>query len=133
MDERPPISKSRLVRGLLMVAGTLALGLGLIGIFLPLLPTTPFLLLAAACYFRSSQRLYDWLMSHRWISEPLRQYHNGQGIPLKTKLVALISLWLSISLSAWLVVPGHMVWAKALLALIALAVSMQIVTLPTRR
>ena len=62
------------------------MALGIAGIFLPLLPTTPFLLLAAACYVRSSPRLYRWLMNHRWTGEYIRDYREKRGLPLRTKI-----------------------------------------------
>lgn len=78
------------------IAGAAALLLGILGIFLPLLPTTPFLLLASACFARGSTRLHGWLLSHRVFGEYLRNFEAGRGIPLKAKVVATIMLWASL-------------------------------------
>jgi uncharacterized protein len=71
--------------------------LGAVGIFLPVLPTTPFLLLAAACYCRSSDKLYQWLMGNKWFGTYIKNYREGKGLSIKTKIIALTVLWVSIS------------------------------------
>ena len=81
------------------VAGTLAVLLGILGIFLPLLPTTPFLLLASWCFARGSERLHRWLLSHRVFGEYLRNFEAGRGIPLKAKILATVMLWASLLLA----------------------------------
>ena len=78
------------------VMGALAVVLGIAGIFLPLLPTTPFLLLASWCFARGSVRLHRWLLSHRVFGEYLRNFEAGRGIPLKAKIVATVLLWTSL-------------------------------------
>lgn len=95
----------KIQRSLLIVAGTIAVILGVIGIVLPVLPTTPFLLLAAACYVRASQRCYQWLITNRWLGDYIRNYREGRGIPLRTKIVVIACLWLTIGYSALWVVP----------------------------
>lgn len=75
------------------LAGGLAVLLGILGLFLPLLPTTPFLLLASWCFARGSDRLHRWLLSHRVFGEYLRNFEAGRGIPLKAKIVATVMLW----------------------------------------
>lgn len=81
------------------VAGVLAVLLGILGLFLPLLPTTPFLLLASWCFARGSTRLHRWLLSHRVFGEYLRNFEAGRGIPLKAKLLATAMLWTSLLLA----------------------------------
>ena len=81
------------------VAGAIAVLLGILGIFLPLLPTTPFLLLASWCFARGSDRLHGWLLSHRVFGEYLRNFEAGRGIPLKAKIVATVMLWGSLLLA----------------------------------
>lgn len=93
----------RLKRQLLLAAGTLSLAVGIAGIIIPLLPTTPFLLLAAGCYLRSSPRFYNWLMSNRWLGAYIRNYIEGKGIPIKVKLFIIALLWVTIGISIWLV------------------------------
>ena len=81
------------------VAGAIAVLLGILGIFLPLLPTTPFLLLASWCFARGSDRLHAWLLSHRVFGDYLRNFEAGRGIPLKAKILATVTLWGSILLA----------------------------------
>ncbi len=125
MYDRP----SRAVELLLKIAGTLALVIGGVGIILPLLPTTPFLLLAAVCYARSSERLYRWLLYNRWFGKYIRNWHEGRGIPMKTKAVSILFLILTIGYSAAFVVPFFI--GKVALILIAVCVSVHILSVPT--
>ena len=87
------------MKPLYIAAGVLALLLGILGLFLPLLPTTPFLLLASWCFARGSQRLHRWLLSHRVFGEYLRNFEAGRGIPLKAKILATVMLWGSLLLA----------------------------------
>lgn len=124
------IKKQRVLRALLIVAGTISLALGTIGLFLPILPTTPFLLLSAACYMRSSERLHDWLLNNRWFGEYIKNYQSGRGIPMKTKIIALSFLWLAILYSTFFVVDEIMI-AQIALLIIAAGVSLHLLRLPT--
>ncbi len=123
-------SKPRIVRALLLVAGTASLVLGTIGLVLPILPTTPFLLLAAACYMRSSERLHKWLLGNKWFGKYIRNYQEGKGIPLKTKIAAVTVLWAAILYSSFIVLNEVLIAQIALLA-IALGVSVHLIRLPT--
>jgi uncharacterized protein len=116
---------------LLVTAGTISLGLGLIGIFVPLLPTTPFLLLAAACYARGSRRLHDWLMSRPRLGAYIRRYREGLGIPLGTKLFTVGLLWATIGVS--LAVAAESAAVRIALLLIAAGVTIHVLTRPTFR
>lgn len=95
----------QLTKLLLIIAGSISLGLGLMGIVLPLLPTTPFLLLAAACYVRSSNRLYEWLISNKYFGSYIKNYRMGKGIPLKAKVMGVTVLWISMGFTIIFVVP----------------------------
>jgi uncharacterized membrane protein YbaN (DUF454 family) len=86
-------------RRLLIGAGTLSTALGIIGFFIPILPTTPFLLLAAACYMRSSERFYRWLINNRIFGAYVRNYIEGRGMPTRIKIFTILLLWLTIGLS----------------------------------
>ena len=110
------------------IAGTVALLLGIVGIFLPLLPTTPFLLLASACYMRGSDRMHQWLMNQRHLGPYLRNYQQGRGIPLRVKITALAFMWASLAVSMWLV---PLPWVRALLLLPGIAVTIHLYRLPT--
>jgi len=119
----------KLKRPLLLAAGTLSLAVGLVGIVVPLLPTTPFLLLAAACYLRSSQRFYNWLMNSPFLGNYIRNYIEGRGIPVKVKLFIIILLWATISLSIWLVANTVV---TIILLIVATGVTLHIIFLRTK-
>jgi uncharacterized membrane protein YbaN (DUF454 family) len=112
----------------LVVIGTVALALGVIGIVVPVLPTTPFLLLAAACYARSSERLHRWLMNNRYLGEPIRDYRDRRAVKQHVKIYALVVLWAGIGLS--IVAIGGF-WLTLALGGIALAVTAHILRLGT--
>ena len=79
--------------------GTLSLVLGVLVIFLPLLPTTPFLLLTATLYFKSSPKLYDWLLNHKYFGSYIRNYRENKAISLRAKIISITLLWITISYS----------------------------------
>ncbi|MCQ4240446.1 YbaN family protein [Stutzerimonas stutzeri] len=120
--------RNPLVRYLLLAVGWLSVALGFIGIFVPVLPTTPFLLLAAACFVRSSQRFYNWLVMHPRLGPWFRDYLDGNGIPLKGKVYAIGTMWLSIGISCWLV---PLVWARIGMLISATLVTLYILRLRT--
>ena len=109
--------------------GLLSLGLGILGIILPVLPTTPFLLLSAACFARGSERFYNWLLAHPWFGQSIRDYREGGGIRRSVKYKAIGLLWLTISLSVIFVV--NFVWAQVAMLLTATLVSVFLWTRPT--
>ncbi len=120
----------RLAKKILIVLGTFFLGVGVIGAFVPLLPTTPFLLLAAACYARSSKRLYDWLMSNRYFGRHLKDYVDGKGISLKLKIFTLSLLLMTIAYSVIFIIDNTF-WRMTLL-LIGAGVSVHIIAIKTK-
>jgi len=122
-------AKSRLIRLILIIAGTFFLGLGILGIFLPILPTTPFLLLSAACYARGSKRFYNWLMNNKIIGKYIRNYREGKGVPLKVKILSISFLWIVILFSAFFFVDIFVV--RIVLILIAIGVTIHILTIRT--
>jgi len=101
-DPAPPtVHRSRTVRMLLWIAGSISLVLGVIGVILPGLPTTPFILLAAACYAKASPRLHAWLLNHRWMGPMLRDWERDHSLTRRTKTVAVVSMMLMVSISIW--------------------------------
>lgn len=117
------------LRVLHIIAGSLCVGLALIGTVVPILPTTPFLLLAAYFYARSSQRFYTWLTTNRWFGEYIRSYREGRGLPLRHKVITIALVWLSIGSAALLAVSFW--WMRALLLIIALGVTLHLVKIKT--
>ncbi|SFJ75508.1 hypothetical protein SAMN04487936_10453 [Halobacillus dabanensis] len=94
-----------LKKALLIVVGWLSFAIGVAGIVLPLIPTTPLLLLAAACFIRSSNRMYNWLLSNKYFGKYIRYYREHRGIPLRAKWMGISLLWISILSSAIFFVP----------------------------
>ncbi|MCX7921898.1 MAG: YbaN family protein [Clostridia bacterium] len=113
----------------LIIAGTTFVALGILGIFLPLLPTTPFLLLGSACYIRSSKWLYNMLVNNKILGFYIKSYHEKKGIPLKAKVLSILLLWCSILYSIMFVIT--LLWVKVILLLIAISVSVHIVLIKT--
>jgi uncharacterized membrane protein YbaN (DUF454 family) len=118
-------------KGFFIVVGTISLGLGAVGLLLPVLPTTPFLLLAAACYYKGSERMHRWLLNNKLFGSYIRNYREGRGIALKAKVITLCLLWITICYSAFFVV--NMAALQIVLLVIAGGVSMHILTIPTFR
>ncbi len=118
-----------MIRIFLIIGGTIAVGLGLLGIFLPILPTTPFLLLAAACYVRSSDKFYHWLIQHKWFGKYIRDYREKRGIQLRAKVLALCFLWLTIGYSIIFVI--SLTWVRLLILGVAIGVTVHITSLNT--
>ncbi len=125
------IVKSKTSRSLLMAFGWVNVGLGLLGIPLPILPTTPFLLLAAYCFGRSSPRMLRWLLTNRMFGPYLVGYCSNRGIPRRVKGYILVTLWATISCSALLATDKT--WLRILLFAIAVGVTVHILKLKTRK
>lgn len=114
---------------LYILLGSLSLGLGIAGIFLPLLPTTPFLLLTAALYFRGSPRLYDWLLRQKRLGPYIRNFREHKAIPLHAKIISVGLTWLTLLYCAFFLFPQ--VWMKALLLAVAAGVTWHILSYKT--
>lgn len=117
-------------RWCLLVAGLLSTALAILGIFLPLLPTVPLLLLAAACFARSSEPFYSWLLEHRHLGPLLQPYLEGAGIPRRARTRAIVIVWITIPASALFLVTHP--WLRVLMFAVALAVTRYLLRLPTR-
>lgn len=118
-----------MIKVLLITIGSVSVVLGVLGIFLPLLPTTPFLLLGAACYCKASKRLYDLLLNNKFLGQYIRDFHEGNGIPLRAKIVAISLLWITIGYSIFFVI--SVIVAKVLLFLIAVGVTIHLLSFKT--
>jgi len=111
--------------------GAIFLAAALVGVAVPVLPTTPFLLLATACFLRGSARMHRWMLANRWFGDYLRRYREGRGIPLRTKLGAIALLWATIGLSVTFAVES---WPVRIgLLAIAVAVTAHIAMIGRRR
>jgi uncharacterized membrane protein YbaN (DUF454 family) len=119
---------SRFMQALLIASGTVCVGLGVVGVFLPLMPTTVFLLLAAACYARSSERFHRRLVEHRWLGAYLRQ---SRGMTRRQKIVTVALLWAS--LGATMIWTAHAFWLRLLLVAIGGGVTLHVARLPAFR
>ena len=119
----------KIINKLLIIAGIINVMLGVAGLFLPLLPTTPFFLLAAAFFFRSSDRLYTWLINHRLFGNYIRFYREYRAVTPFAKITSIILLWVTIAYSVIFEVES--VWIKLILIFIALGVSIHIYYLRT--
>jgi uncharacterized membrane protein YbaN (DUF454 family) len=114
-----------------VTAGVVSVALGTIGIVVPLLPTTPFLLLAAYCFVRSSDRLYEWLTHHKLFGTYIRNYREHRAVSRETKIFTLLLLWVAIGYSCLFVVNSAVV--RVILLVIAVAVTVHVLSLSTMR
>ena len=114
---------------LLAFLGSVSLILGIMGVFLPVLPTTPFLLLAAAMYMRSSQRLYNWLMSHKHLGAYIRNFREHKALPLRVKVVSVTMVWATLLYCAIFVAKEW--WMSAVFIAIAIGVTIHILSFRT--
>ena len=124
-----PKQLNPVLRWILLISGFVFIALAIIGIFLPVLPTVPFLLLASGCFARSSERFYTWLLDHTHLGPLLRPYLRGCGIPRATKLKAIALIWASIAISVLFLL--ETLWVRVFLLVIALGVTIYLLYLPT--
>jgi len=122
---------SRPVKILLITTGTFFVGVGIIGIFIPLLPTTPFLLISAAFYARSSPKFYNWLINNKIFGRFIKDYREGKGIPLRLKIITITSLWITISFSVVFAV--DIFWVRIMLIIIAAGVTVHIIRIRPKK
>lgn len=114
-----------------IILGSISLALGILGIFLPLLPTTPFLLLTAALYFKGSGRLYNWLLTHPYFGNYIRQFREERAIPLRAKVVSVSMVWLTILYCV--ISLSDNIWLSLLLLTIATGVTWHILSFRTSK
>lgn len=118
------------MRIFLIIVGSVSLVLGILGIFLPMLPTTPFLLLSAAAWVKASPSLYEWLINHRVFGEYIRNFREYRAIPLRVKIISVSLVWLTIGYCIFAVVDEWW-WAQVLMFLLATAISWHILSFKT--
>jgi hypothetical protein len=125
------LMKDAIKSKILIFFGSFFLIIGIIGIFIPILPTTPFLLLSAACYARGSEKFYNWLINNKWLGEYIKNYQKGRGIPLNIKILAISLLWITIVFSTIVVVSNYLI--QIILIIISIAVTIHILTIKTMK
>ncbi len=116
------------MKSIFTLIGIISLVLGIVGIALPVLPTTPFLLLSATLFMHSSPKLYDKLIHHKYLGEYIRNYRENGTMPRKAKISALVMLWVMMLASIFFVV-AHNIYIQILLGVIAVAVSLHILSI----
>jgi uncharacterized membrane protein YbaN (DUF454 family) len=122
--------KRQIPRPLLLGLGWTCVVLGFIGVFVPGLPTTVFLLVAVWCFYRSSERAHVWLLEHRILGPYVRDFSSGKGMPVRAKVFAVAVMWLACGTSAWFFVP--VMWAKVLVLSCAVIGTVAVLRVPTR-
>ena len=120
-------SISKPIQILLITLGTFFVGVGIAGIFIPVLPATPFLLISAALYAKSSARFYNWLINNRIFGKFIKDYREGKGIPLRLKIATITLLWITIVCSAVFAV--DIFWVRIMLIIIAVGVTIHIISI----
>jgi uncharacterized protein len=128
---RPRVpERGAIARGGLLVLGSIAFALGVVGLFLPLVPSVPFFIGAAACFARAHRPFHDWMLRHRWIGPPLREWHRHRAMPYWTKVALIVTTLVSFGISIAVFV--HPVWLKIALGLVALALAVWLYRIPSR-
>lgn len=122
---------NKLCRGLLITSGFLSVGLGVVGAFLPVLPTVPFLLLASWCFWKSSPRYHAWLLNHKRFGPIIRDFQHDKAISECIKIRAVLLLWISIS--ATVIFAMNKWWLRGLLLAIAVGVTIHILSFKTKK
>ena len=115
----------KIKKRLIFIGGFISLILGIIGLVIPILPTTPFLLLASAAFAKSSERFNNWLLNNKILGAYIKNYREGKGLPLKIKSITLSLLWITIIIS--IIFLMHLFWVQFVLICIAIVVSIHII------
>ena len=116
---------------LLIILGSISLALGVIGIFLPVLPTTPFLLLSATLYVHSSEKLYQWLINQKYLGTYIRNFREHHAIPLRAKILSISMIWITLTYCA--IAISNIIWIKLIFIALAIAVTIHILSYKTLR
>lgn len=130
IQETSKAEKSAFFKYAYLIAGVLLTAIGIIGIFLPLLPTTIFLILASACFVKSSPRANEWLRNHKLLGAYIDNYQNRTGLTRNAKIGNIITLWASIFLSAFLLTKE--LYIQILLLVIAVGVTIHLLLIKTK-
>ncbi|MBO99439.1 MAG: hypothetical protein CL730_04215 [Chloroflexi bacterium] len=116
--ESSKVNKNKLIRLLFVFIGSIFVGLAVIGIFIPGLPTTPFLIVAAYFYIRSSEKLYNWLINNKILGIYIKNYLAGNGMPMRAKIVALLLMWIFGSIAVFYAIPKSLIYVRIIVFII---------------
>jgi uncharacterized membrane protein YbaN (DUF454 family) len=125
------VADSRAARIAFIVVGHCCLALGITGVILPVLPGVVFLIGSAACYARGSMRFYNWLLGHKWLGPPVRDWEDHRAMTVRAKVVSLVMLVGGIAVTIVFVV--KLLWLRVMLALLAIGLATLILFIKTRR
>ena len=125
------INSNSVIRSFWLLLGLFLSFIGLVGIVVPGLPTTPIMILAAACFFRSSKKLYDWILNNKSFGKHVKNYREGNGMPKRVKNVALIAMWSFVTLSVFFGIPDNLVIIKIITVFAAATGTRIIINLPS--
>jgi len=123
------IAENKVTRFLLIICGSFSVAFAVLGIFLPLLPTTPLLLLAAYCFGRSSDKIHSWLINNKLFGNYIKNYQAGKGIPLHSKITAITSMWVVLIVSG--VWGTDLLIVRIILFLVGSGVTIHLLRMPT--
>ena len=129
--EQVNLSNNRFARALWFIGGLLCVGLGLLGVALPGLPTTPFMILAAACFARSSRRLYNWILNHPTFGPLVSRFRAGKGIPKRIKIYAVLAIVVFVSFATFYAIPKYLVIVRIITGIAGVIGLWYILTRPT--
>ncbi len=115
-------------RYLILLGGAVSVFLGVLGIILPLLPTTPFLLLAAFLFSRSSKKFHKWLLGNKVLGRYLYNYSERKGITMRDKVISLSTLWIGITISF---IKVDIIYARVFLIIVLLSVTSHLIRIKT--
>ena len=124
------LDRSRVSRMVWFSLGFTIMSIGLIGIVVPGLPTTPLMILAAVCYAKSSQKFYDWVINHKLFGHHVKNYREGKGIPSKSKKIIIPTLWVFVLFAVFIGIPKHHIYAKIVTFVLGLIGTIYILRIP---
>jgi len=131
IPEHVQLTSNRFLRALWFAGGIVCVGLGGLGVIVPGLPTTPFMLLAAACFARSSERFFNWILNHRTFGKLVRRFRAGKGVPMKTKVLGASVSSVFVTFAVFIAMPQHMLGPRLLTAAAGIVGVWYILSRPT--
>tara|TARA_B100000686_G_scaffold40992_1_gene42373 strand:+ start:66927 stop:67328 length:402 start_codon:yes stop_codon:yes gene_type:complete len=131
VSSKVEIESHPFIRILWLSLGLLFTIVGLVGLIVPGLPTTPLMIISAACFFRSSERLFNWVLNNKYFGRYVKDFREGKGMPRKAKFTSIFFIWLFVSLSVFFGIPDHLVFVKIVTLVAACAGTGMIIALPT--